>query len=107
MNQMSTATGTETWLTVTLIAGLLVFGAIFAVNSSLHSYLMDKGIRAKVHYPIPLHLQEAAQPLGYREGDFPVCEEQCRTIISLPVHEHLTQEELDYTATHLRQFYTG
>ena len=75
-------------------------------RDSLHSYLMDKGIRAKVHYPIPLHLQEAAQPLGYREGDFPVCEEHCRTIISLPVHEHLTQEELDYTATHLRQFYT-
>ena len=76
-------------------------------RDSLHSYLMDKGIRAKVHYPIPLHLQEAAQPLGYREGDFPVCEEHCRTIISLPVHEHLTQEELDYTATHLRQFYAG
>ena len=76
-------------------------------RDSLHSYLMDKGIRAKVHYPIPLHLQEAAKPLGYREGDFPVCEEHCRTIISLPVHEHLTQEELDYTATHLRQFYAG
>ena len=76
-------------------------------RDSLHSYLMDKGIRAKVHYPIPLHLQEAAQPLGYREGDFPVCEEHCRTIISLPVHEHLTQEELAYTATKLREFYTS
>ena len=76
-------------------------------RDSLHTYLMDQGIRAKVHYPIPLHLQEAAQPLGYREGDFPVCEEHCRTIISLPVHEHLTQEELDYTATKLREFYTG
>lgn len=76
-------------------------------RDSLHTYLMDQGIRAKVHYPIPLHLQEAAQPLGYREGDFPVCEEHCRTIISLPVHEHLTQEELNYTATTLRQFYTG
>ena len=76
-------------------------------RDSLHSYLMDQGIRAKVHYPVPLHLQEAAQPLGYREGDFPVCEEHCRTIISLPVHEHLTSEELDYTASHLRQFYRG
>ncbi len=76
-------------------------------RDSLHTYLMDKGIRAKVHYPIPLHLQEAAQPLGYREGDFPVCEEHCRTIISLPVHEHLTQEELAYTATKLREFYTS
>jgi aminotransferase EvaB len=76
-------------------------------RDALHHHLMDQGIRAKVHYPIPLHLQEAAKPLGYKEGDFPVCEEHCRTIISLPVHEHLTQEELDYTATTLREFYTG
>ena len=76
-------------------------------RDALHHHLMDQGIRAKVHYPIPLHLQEAAKPLGYKEGDFPVCEEHCRTIISLPVHEHLTQEELDYTANTLREFYTN
>ena len=53
------------------------------------SHLIKQGIRAKVHYPIPVHLQKAANYLGYKEGDFPVCEEDSRTILSLPVHQHL------------------
>jgi dTDP-4-amino-4,6-dideoxygalactose transaminase len=74
-------------------------------RDSLVSYLISKGIEAKVHYPIPLHLQAAAANLGYRDGDFPVCEEHCRTIVSLPVHEHLTQDEIGWTIEHIRSFY--
>ena len=61
----------------------------------------------KIHYPIPLHLQEAASYLGYQPGDFPVCEEHCKTIITLPVHQHLTEDELDYMIEHVRKFYLG
>lgn len=68
-------------------------------------YLLKKGIAAKVHYPIPLHLQKAAQYLGYRRGDFPVCEEHCRTIITLPVHQHLMPKEVDYVIEHIKGFY--
>lgn len=73
----------------------------------LLSYLLEKGIGAKVHYPIPLHLQKAAVYLGYKEGDFPVCEEHCRTIITLPVHQHLEPEEKNYVIDHVRKFYLG
>ena len=67
--------------------------------------LLESGIEAKVHYPIPLHLQKAADHLGYKPGDFPVCEEHCRTILTLPVHEHLSSNEIDHMITQVRRFY--
>lgn len=76
-------------------------------RDSLLAYLQEHGIEAKIHYPIPLHLQEAAKYLGYKPGDFPVCEEHCRTIISLPGHQHLTTHDVDYVIQHVRKFYTG
>ena len=74
-------------------------------RDELLSYLLDNQIEAKVHYPIPLHLQKAASYLGYKPGDFPVCEDHCRTIITLPVHQHLTSQEVDYVIEHVRKFY--
>jgi len=76
-------------------------------RDGLLGYLEEQGVEAKVHYPIPLHLQEAAKPLGYKEGDFPVCEKHCRTIITLPVHQYLSSDQLDYTIGHIRKFYLG
>jgi len=73
----------------------------------LLEFLIAKGIEAKVHYPIPLHLQEAARPLGYRAGDFPVTESQCMHIITLPVHQHLTAEQIEYMIEKVHEFYKG
>jgi aminotransferase EvaB len=74
-------------------------------RDKLLAYLHEHGIEAKVHYPIPLHLQEAAQHLGYKEGDFPVAEAQAKSIITLPVHQHLRQEQIDYMIEMIREFY--
>lgn len=71
----------------------------------LLAFLQERGIEAKVHYPIPLHLQKCSAHLGYKAGDFPVAEEDCRTIITLPAHQHLTDEEIEYTIDHVRAFY--
>ena len=76
-------------------------------RDALVSYLSASGIEAKVHYPIPLHLQKAARYLGYQAGDFPVCEEHCRSIISLPVHQYLTSEQVDCVIDRVREFYLG
>ena len=73
----------------------------------LLAYLQQKGIEAKVHYPIPVHLQKAAAHLGYKEGDFPVAEEDSRTVITLPAHQHLSREQIDYTVEQVRRFYHG
>ena len=76
-------------------------------RDELLAYLHAHGVEAKVHYPIPVHLQKAAQHLGYRAGDFEVCEADCRTIITLPAHQHLTRDEIDYTIDRVRSFYLG
>jgi dTDP-4-amino-4,6-dideoxygalactose transaminase len=74
-------------------------------RDDLLSFLASKGVEAKVHYPIPVHLQKAAECLGYRQGSFPVCEDDCRNIITLPAHQHLAFEEIDYVIEQVHSFY--
>ena len=74
-------------------------------RDELFTYLNDNGIEAKIHYPVPVHLQPAAKYLRYAAGDFPVAEEDGRVLISLPAHQHLTRDEIDYVIEHVRSFY--
>jgi dTDP-4-amino-4,6-dideoxygalactose transaminase len=74
-------------------------------RDELLAYLINKGIEAKIHYPNPIHLQPAAAYLGYQEGSFPKAEADCKKIITLPAHQHLTDEEISYTIKTVRQFY--
>lgn len=74
-------------------------------RDELQQYLISKKIDAKVHYPIPMHLQEAAKKYGYTEGDFPVCEMAGKSVISFPVHEFVTKNDLDKIVDHVRSFY--
>jgi dTDP-4-amino-4,6-dideoxygalactose transaminase len=76
-------------------------------RDALLKHCIDRGIEAKIHYPIPLHLQDALRHLGYRQGDFPVSERHCREGISFPVDQHLSREEQDYVIETVRGFYAG
>ena len=67
--------------------------------------LVADGVEAKVHYPIPIHLQQAARSLGYKKGDFPVAEAQAIDIVTLPGHQFLTDDEVDYMIECVRRFY--
>jgi dTDP-4-amino-4,6-dideoxygalactose transaminase len=58
-----------------------------------------------VHYPVPLHLQEAARSLGYRKGDFPVTERLANEILSLPIYPDLTDGEQARVVEAVRSFY--
>ena len=49
-----------------------------------------------VHYPMPLHLQEYFDYLGYQKGDFPIAERVSNEIISLPMNPYVTTEEIKY-----------
>jgi dTDP-4-amino-4,6-dideoxygalactose transaminase len=73
-------------------------------RDALQKVLIDAGVEAKVHYPIPLHLQPVAKVLGYRQGQFPVTERLARTILSVPVHQFLTDDDIDYVATQIRTY---
>ena len=72
----------------------------------LIKFLDKVGIESKVHYPIPLHLQKAAEYLGYKKGDFPVTESQTEKILSLPIHQYLTKNQLIYVAQKIKEFYS-
>ena len=76
-----------------------------ARRNELVKFLVSRGIEAKVHYPVPIHLQNAARDLGYKRGDFPVCERQADEIVTLPAHQHVTEEQIDYTVSTIREFY--
>jgi len=64
-------------------------------RATLSKKLNDEGIPTAVHYPIPLHLQEAFKYLGHKEGDFPVSERVGKGIMSLPMSPFLTKEQQD------------
>ena len=80
---------------------------MFSANDrdDLLHFLIDNNIEAKIHYPIPMHLQRCAALLGYKEGDFPVTERQAKSIITLPVHQHLKEEQVDYMVHKINEFY--
>jgi dTDP-4-amino-4,6-dideoxygalactose transaminase len=63
-------------------------------RDGLQAYLRSRGIGTAIHYPIPIHLQPAARDLGCGPGDFPVTEEQAGRILTLPVHQYLTEAEI-------------
>lgn len=76
-------------------------------RDELQKYLEQNGVGTRVHYPIPIHQQAAAQSLGYKKGDFPVCERQAQTILSLPVYQGLTEAELTYIVDKIKSFFCG
>jgi dTDP-4-amino-4,6-dideoxygalactose transaminase len=75
-------------------------------RDELQRYLVDRGVDAKVHYPVPIHLQPAAAELGHVMGDFPVTERLSREILSLPAHPRLSMKQLEHTTNSIRQFYS-
>lgn len=74
-------------------------------RDSLLKYCVDQGIEAKIHYPIPLPYQNCSRHLGHKLGDFPRTERDCKTIITLPAHPYLTNDEVNYTIETIMSFY--
>jgi len=64
--------------------------------------LKAHGIPFLLHYPIPLHLQEAYRALGHKKGDFPVAEKLAGEVISLPLYPHLKETQIKFIAGTLK-----
>ena len=76
-----------------------------ARRDDLQQFLKKRGVPSMVYYPKPLHLHEAYHYLGYGPGDFPVSEKLARTVLSLPMHTELDEEQLEYITATIRNFY--
>jgi len=68
-------------------------------RDEVRRFLEEKGIGCGVHYPIPIHLQEACRSLGYTEGAFPVTENLAEEFLSLPMFPELTEQQTEYVAS--------
>lgn len=74
-------------------------------RDELKAFLSARGIDTAIHYPRPIHLQDAASPLAKPLGSFPAAERQAGRILSLPVYPELTREQLQWVAASIREFY--
>jgi UDP-2-acetamido-2-deoxy-ribo-hexuluronate aminotransferase len=74
-------------------------------RDDLEAHLRENGIPTAVHYPIPLHLQEAYRGLGYETGDFPESESAAREVISLPMSAFLSERDQDEVIRQVRRFF--
>ena len=76
-------------------------------RDSLIKFLQTKGIDAKKHYPIPMHLQIPSRKMGnYKKGDFPFAEKLCDETVSLPIHEFVTKNQIGYMIKNIKNFYS-
>jgi len=79
---------------------------VFAEDrDELLRYCVEKGIEAKVHYPVPLYQQKGLKFLGYKPGSFPVTDRHTREIITFPCDQHLSRAEQDYVIQTVKDFY--
>tara|TARA_B100000401_G_C52784610_1_gene710145 strand:+ start:226 stop:1341 length:1116 start_codon:yes stop_codon:yes gene_type:complete len=74
-----------------------------AYRAEIMSSLKESGIDTKIHYPIPLHLQECSKNLGYKNGDFPKVELFSKSMISLPIFPFLKDIEIEYVIEKFNQ----
>ena len=72
-------------------------------RDQLKEYLAAKGIETKIHYPIPIHMQEV--PINDQPGDFPVTEDQSQRILSLPINQYLSDMQVRYVVENIKAFY--
>ncbi|MHC6180452.1 DegT/DnrJ/EryC1/StrS family aminotransferase [Clostridium sp. JNZ X4-2] len=82
-----------------------VFNILAESRDELAAYLKQNNVGTSIYYPIPLHLQKCFNYLGYKEGDFPVAEKVSKEILALPIYPEITEDEVDFVCTAIKNFY--
>ena len=73
-------------------------------RNELQKYLADNGIGTQIHYPLPPHLSEAYNYLGYKNNSFPITEENAQTSLSLPLYAGMEDNEIKYVVDTLNSW---
>ena len=74
-------------------------------RDELLAYLHKRKIEAKVHYPIPLNKQKASKMYNYNQKDFITANQQAKQLITLPIHQYLRNNQLDFMIKSIKNFY--
>lgn len=73
-------------------------------RDEFQDYLKKNDIGTQIHYPIPPHLSKAYEFLGFKKGDFPITEKYSNTIVSLPLYDGMTEEEVMYVVEVINRY---
>jgi len=76
-------------------------------RDELKQYLINQGIGCEIYYPVPLHVQECFQYLGYRPEDCPISIEAAAKTLALPIYPELKYEQIEYIVEKINSFYKG
>lgn len=76
-------------------------------RDSLQAFLKEREISTLIHYPVPIHLQNAYRNLGYQKGDLPFTEQCSKEILSLPFFPEMTEREMEEVTRTIRSFIEG
>lgn len=74
-------------------------------RDELAAHLRERGIGCEIYYPLPMHLQECFEYLGYRQGDLPESEKAAKEVLAIPVYPELTEQMKEYTSEAITEFY--
>jgi len=74
-------------------------------RDQLSAYLTEQGIGNKIYYPVPLHLQECYQVLGYQKEQLPNSEQAAQEVLSLPIYPELSSQHIEYVVQTIKQFF--
>ena len=75
-------------------------------RDKLKKYLKKNVVETTIHYPVPIHLQNASRFLGYKKGSFPITEKQSSQILTLPINQYLKKSEIIYICKLINKFYS-
>jgi dTDP-4-amino-4,6-dideoxygalactose transaminase len=74
-------------------------------RDTLQKHLQSSGVASGLHYPAPLHLQQAFASLGGKKGDYPESEALARTTLSIPLYPHMSDDDVAYVSRSVREFF--
>lgn len=81
-----------------------IFPIFCEKRDQLREYLQERQVMTQIHYPIPIHLQEAYKDMEFAKGSFPVAEHLAQTEISLPVWIGMTENDLNEVCSYINAF---
>jgi dTDP-4-amino-4,6-dideoxygalactose transaminase len=73
-------------------------------RDELKDHLRQHGVDSMIYYPVPLHFHKPYAHLAQGQGSLPETERACREVLSLPIHQYLTDEQVCYVADKVREF---